>query len=409
MISRPLYLRQLLAGSPTPVLKVVTGMRASGKTTLLALYREALTEQGACADNIVSADFSPRAHDGLRDAESLVHFVTERVRGLKGKLYLLLDGIERVGNWPKAVKSLHKTLDCDITVTGTNTQMLSDLATEVGEIPCTEIRLRPLTFPEFLQFAGAGEPRATEAELFRRFLMFGGLPGIHAFRDDSPKSRYPEDILYAALLRDVVVRHSVRDSDLLLWILRSVAGNAGKPFSVKETSARLRAEGRKLGVQTVYDYLGFLEEACLIERARRRDIKTGKRFKNQERIFAADIGIRYALTGEVPEDDSLLENVVYLALKSAGADVTVGRVGGVDACLVAEKNGRRAYVRVCGVMTAENRDREVTPLLRIRDSYPKLILTLSPLTEGNTEGVETVNLIEFLKNVAAFARFTTSG
>lgn len=311
-------------------------------------------------------------------------------------MYLLFDEIQNVKDWERAVNALRVDCECEIVLTGSNARLLSgELATLLAG-RYVEIQMFPLSFDEFLEFRkDIGEEIHKS---FDAFLRFGGLPGLHELQA-SPRAtiQYLNDVFNSVLLKDVVSRNNIRDTELLNRIIQFIFDNVGSTFSAKNISDFLKSQGRKLGVETIYNYLDYLENAFVIERVKRFDLKGKKYLETQEKIYAADVGIRNSVLGYRPSDIAgILENLVYLNLRQKGFSVSVGKTGTLEVDFVASKDRAVFYVQVCYQLTPENLEREVSPLRQIKDNYPKLVLTLSDLMTGDIEGIKIRNLIDFL-------------
>lgn len=398
MIERKRYLDRLLSFRGAPLIKVITGMRRCGKSSLLMLYAQALRNEGVSESRIVLINFESMAWEHIADARSLYDYVREKAQKVKDPLFLLLDEVQTVPGWEKAVNSLRVDFSCDIVVTGSNAQLLSgELATLLAG-RYVELPMRPLDFAEFRDFEAATGEKREIGESLAHFLRIGGLPGVHELRaDENARLQYLRDVFNSVLLKDVVARYKLRDVDLLSRILRFVMDNVGSTFSAKTITGFLKNEGRRLSAESVYSYLACLENAFVIERARRYDIRGKEFLATQEKLFVCDIGIRNALAGIKPMDIAgVMENAVYLHLKGSGYEVSIGRLGKAEVDFVAERSGKRLYVQVCYLLTPENEEREFAPLRAIRDNYPKYVVTMSPMAAGDREGVQVASLADFL-------------
>ena len=398
MHPRPFYLKQLLHFKDSPVIKMITGMRRCGKSALLELYREALLSSGVPAKRILLFNFESLANADLLDYMSLYKRVMADAGGMREKIYLLFDEIQEVDGWQKAVNSFRVDLDADITITGSNARLLSGELTTLLAGRYVEVRVWPLSFPEFLLFMGLKEEAGDSLEAFETFVRLGGLPGLHQLSaGEDARAQYLRDIFDAVLLKDVVQRSGVRDVELLSRIILFLMDNVGNPFSAKTISDFLKSQGRRLSTETVYNYLSYLERAFIIEKAKRFDMK-GKNFlETQEKIFLCDTGIRNAVVGFRPDDIAgLLENIVYLNLRQRGYEVCIGKLGALEVDFIAQKQDERIYIQVCYLLTNENRARELAPFEQIRDNYPKILLTMSPMAKGSINGIKIKNIINFL-------------
>lgn len=379
------------------LIRVITGMRRSGKSSLLKLYRNWLVNEKQIEEkNIVYINFESLKYANLTESQSLYDYVCGISAQVGTKVYLLFDEIQNVKDWEKAVNALRVDCDCEIVLTGSNARLLSgELATLLAG-RYVEIQMFPLSFDEFLEFRKSSGEDIHKS--FDAFLRFGGLPGLHELQA-SPRatSQYLSDVFNSVLLKDVVSRNNIRDSELLNRIIQFIFDNVGSTFSAKNISDFLKSQGRKLGVETIYNYLDYLENAFVIERVKRFDLKGRKYLETQEKIYAADVGIRNSVLGYRPTDIAgILENLVYLNLRQKGFSVSVGKSGTSEVDFVASKDGAVLYVQVCYQLTLENLEREVSPLRQIKDNYPKLVLTLSDLMTGDIEGIKIRNLIDFL-------------
>ena len=397
MFPRDRYLNQLIAFYGAELIRVITGMRRSGKSSLLKLYRNWLVNEKQIEEkNIVYINFESLKYANLTESQSLYDYVCGISSQVGTKVYLLFDEIQNVKDWEKAVNALRVDCDCEIVLTGSNARLLSgELATLLAG-RYVEIQMFPLSFDEFLEFRKSSGEDIHKS--FDAFLRFGGLPGLHELQA-SPRatSQYLSDVFNSVLLKDVVSRNNIRDSELLNRIIQFIFDNVGSTFSAKNISDFLKSQGRKLGVETIYNYLDYLENAFVIERVKRFDLKGRKYLETQEKIYAADVGIRNSVLGYRPTDIAgILENLVYLNLRQKGFSVSVGKSGTSEVDFVASKDGAVLYVQVCYQLTLENLEREVSPLRQIKDNYPKLVLTLSDLMTGDIEGIKIRNLIDFL-------------
>ncbi len=309
---------------------------------------------------------------------------------------MLFDEIQNVKEWEKAVNALRVDCDCEIVLTGSNARLLSgELATLLAG-RYVEIQMFPLSFDEFLEFRKDSADDIHKS--FDAFLKFGGLPGLHELRA-SPQAttQYLNDVFSSVLLKDVVSRNNIRDTELLNRIIQFIFDNVGSTFSAKNISDFLKSQGRKLGVETIYNYLDYLENALVIERVKRFDLKGKKYLETQEKIYAADVGIRNSVLGYRPSDIAgILENLVYLNLRQKGFRVFVGKNGTLEVNFMTSKDEAVLYLQVCCQLAPENLEREIAPLKQIKDNYPKLVLTLSDLMTGDIEGIKVRNLVDFL-------------
>ena len=402
MIQRERYMQQIRDFMDKPMIKIITGMRRSGKSALLELTRQELLGRGINEKNIISINFESLRYEALKDYKALYAEISTQVGRTSGRVYILLDEIQEVSSWEQVVNSLRVDFDCDIYVTGSNARLLSgELATLLAG-RYVEIRVYPLDFKEYLDFAATNEEESnlSRQEQFANFLRFGGLPGIHQMKwEETRIMQYLHDIYNSVLLKDVIARNKIRDTALLESIVLYLMDNIGNTFSAKTISDFLKSQGRKLSTETVYNYLKALESAFLIHKAVRFDIKGKRVLETQEKYYLSDLGLRHAVMGYRDNDIAgLLENTVYLELLRRGYSVNIGKQDVAEVDFVANRADDRIYIQVCYVLTPENTDREFAPLEAIADNYEKLVLSTDTLLRINRGGIKQKNIVDFLVN-----------
>lgn len=400
MIQRERYMRQIRDFIDKPVVKIITGMRRCGKSAILELTRQELLTRGVVQENIISINFESLRYEPLKDYRALYAEITKWAENTDGRLYLLLDEIQEVDGWEKAINSFRVDFDCDIYVTGSNARLLSgELATLLAG-RYVEIRVYPLDFREYLAFAAENPEEAglSQQEQFSNYLRYGGLPGIHQMKwEESRVMQYLQDIYNSVLLKDVIARNGIRDTALLENIVRYLMDNIGNIFSAKTISDFLKSQGRKLSTETVYNYLKALESAFLIHKVMRFDIKGRRILETQEKYYLSDLGLRHAVMGYRDNDIAgVLENVVYLELLRRGWSVNIGKQDVAEVDFVATRADDRLYVQVCYVLTPENTQREFGPLEAIADNYEKVVLSTDTLLRINRGGIRQKNIVAFL-------------
>ena len=400
MIQRERYMRQIRDFMDKPVVKIITGMRRCGKSALLELTREELRRRDIGEENIISINFESLRYEALKDFRMLYQEISKRAEHAVGKVYILLDEIQEVDSWEQVINSLRVDFDCDIYVTGSNAKLLfGELATLLAG-RYVEIRVYPLDFQEYLDFAAENPDEAslTQQEQFANFLRFGGLPGIHQMKwEESRVMQYLHDIYNSVLLKDVIARNKIRDTALLENIVLYLMDNIGNTFSAKTISNFLKSQGRKLSTETVYNYLRALENAFLIHKVMRFDIKGKRILETQEKYYLSDLGLRHAVMGYRDNDiGGGLENTVYLELLRRGWSVNIGKQDVAEVDFVASRTDERLYIQVCYVLTPEDTEREFAPLEAIPDNYEKLVLSTDTLLRINRGGIRQKNIIDFL-------------
>ncbi|MDE5932444.1 MAG: ATP-binding protein [Lachnospiraceae bacterium] len=400
MIIRWQYMDQIRDFIDKPVVKVITGMRRCGKSVILKQIQNELLDRGIPKERIFYVNFESLRYEKWKDYRALYEAVTNASGEADGRLYILIDEVQEVEMWEKAVNSFRVDLDCDIYVTGSNAKLLSgELATLLAG-RYVEIRVYPLSFAEYLDFVKTNDEEAglSAQENFINYLKYGGLPGIHQMKwEDIRISQYLLDIYNSVLLKDVIRRNQVRDTALLENIVQYLMDNIGNIFSAKTISDFLKNQGRKLSTETVYNYLKLLESAFLIHKVPRFDIKGKRLLETQEKYYLSDLGLRYAVLGYRHNDiGAVLENIIYLELLRRGYQVTVGKQNATEVDFVANRTNDRIYVQVCYLLTEDNMEREFGPLERIADNYEKIVLSMDALISFNRGGIRQRNIVEYL-------------
>lgn len=403
MVQRKEYLDQLINWRDEQVIKVVTGIRRCGKSTLLLQFQQWLKENGVTDEQIVSVNFEELEYEELLDYKKLYQYLKERL--VSGKTtYIFLDEIQKVSSFEKVVDSLYVKPNVDLYITGSNAYMLSgDLATLLtGRY--VEIKMLPLSFGEFLSMTGL-EPE----QGFPEYLRSGGMPYIATMnRTDEKVSTYLEGIYNTVIVKDIEDRQARKESDpskrkitdiaLLKTIAKYLASVIGNPVSVRSITDYLISNGRKISPNTVNDYVEALTESFIFYPAERFDIVGKQLLKANRKMYIVDLGLRNHILPRRNYDLGFsLENMVYFELLRRGYKVTIGRVGNTEVDFVAEKQGAYEYFQVTADMTAkETFDREIRPLENIRDNYEKTILTMDRLTPGNYNGIQVRYLLDWL-------------
>lgn len=400
MKNRELYMNQLSKYIDTPVIKIITGIRRCGKSYLLKLLSEELQQKGVQQERIIKIDFESLIFYAYRDYKSLYDFVMKKAQGLEGKIYILIDEIQEVAEWEKAIRSFTVDLDCDVYLTGSNAHLLSsELATYLSG-RYVELQLYPLSFNEHLDFYDIDTKDSQKVEAaFYEYLKYGGFPGLYRLpEDDDIKTQYIKGIYNSVVLKDVIQKNNIRDPELLERILFYIMDNIGQIFSAKKVTDYLKSQGRKVGIESVYNYINALSEAMILFVARRYDVKGKKVLERMEKYFLADLGLRYAMMGYRNNDISqMLENVVFMELLRRGYQVYVGKEGDKEVDFIATKGDEKQYIQVTYILASEDViEREYSPLRQIRDNYKKTVISLDKIPVGTKDGIEWINLIDFM-------------
>ena len=399
MISRPIYIEQLKSFINKPQIKIITGIRRSGKSTVLRLLKQALIISGVNEDQVISVNFESFAYAELTTAPKLYQYVKEKIQQDQ-KSYLLLDEIQEVDSWEKAVNSFLVDFDVDIYLTGSNSHLLSsELATYLAG-RYVEIPVFTLSFREFLNFRNHYFPdEDTPSTTFAHYLRMGGFPVIHTVNyDEETTYKVVRDIYSSVILRDTVQRHKIRDIELLERVVRYAFDNIGNTFSGKNVADYFKNQQRKMDINTIYNYLNALEAAFILYRVPRYDIKGKEILKTQEKFYAGDVSLVYATMGNRDRMIAgILENIVFLELKRRGFQVYVGKLDNKEIDFIAEKQGEKIYVQVAYKLESKQTvDREFSPLLSVDDHYPKYVVTMDDFWKDAIDGVKHILIPDFL-------------
>lgn len=403
MVIRNAYLDQLLAWKNEQVIKVVTGIRRCGKSTLLAQFQDHLLREGVSNEQIISINFEDLEYEDLLDYKALYAYIKERLCPDK-MTYIFLDEIQKVDSFQKAVDSLFIKNNTDIYITGSNAYLLSgDLATLLtGRY--VEISMLPLSFAEYAECSGESDEQA-----LAKYMQFGGFPYLSQMENTAEKvDTYLEGIYNTVVVKDIEDRQTRKNSDpnkrkitditLLKTIARYLASVVGSPVSVKSVSDYLISSGRKVSPNTVDDYMEALQESFIFYPVERFDINGKQLLKVNRKWYIVDLGLRNHILPKKRYDLGFsLENIVYFELLRRGYKVNVGKNGDTEVDFVAQKQGILHYYQVTADMTNEDTfNREIKPLQTIRDNYEKMILTLDHMTPGDYEGIKVIHLIDWL-------------
>ena len=404
MIQRKEYLDLLKKWKDEQVIKVITGIRRCGKSTLLTLYQDYLRTQGVADDQIIYVNFEELEYEDLLDYKALYSYIKSRLHSEK-TTYIFLDEIQQVANFQKAVDSLYVKQNMDIYITGSNAYLLSgELATLLSG-RYVEINMLPLSFAEFCELKGGSDKDALLAE----YMKNGGLPYIAKLSGDTEKvDMYLEGIYNTIIVKDIEERQKRKEKDsnkrkindiaLLKNISKFLASSVGSPVSMKSIADYITSGGRSISQATVSDYVDALVEPYIFYPAERYDVLGKQLLKMNQKMYIVDLGIRRHLLPRKRYDLGFsLENVVYLELLRRGFEVNIGRVGTTEVDFIARKRDDVYYFQVTASMVEESTfDREMAPLKAISDNYPKTVITLDRYTLGNYEGIQVVNAIDWL-------------
>lgn len=396
MILRRAYLDKIIPLVDKKLIKVLTGVRRSGKTVLLSQIRDYLLEKGVDAANVISISLESKKNKRYQDGDLLYDDLLAACERACGKVYIFLDEIQAVSRWEEVVSSLLVDVDCDIYITGSNSKLLSgELATLIAG-RYIQIPVYPFTLSEAKEIQKKSGKYISDEALFVEYLRFGGLPMRFAL-DEISLEAYLSDTYDAIVVKDVAARNHIKDIGLLSRILSFLMDNVANPFSARSIVAALKAEGVGVTVETVLSYIDCIKKAMIVYSAQRYDIKGKRLLSTNEKYYAVDLGLRNcAKTSEGIDYSKLYENVVYLELLYRGYDVKVGKTDEYEIDFVAYKGTEVLYVQVCYLLASEETvAREFGNLERIKDNHPKCVIS-GDLPDFSRNGIKHYNIVKFL-------------
>ena len=395
ILQRKEYLNKLIVFKDKQLIKVVTGIRRCGKSTLLEIYQNWLLEHGTEEEQIISINFEDIDFEELTDYRKLYAYLKERL--VPGKMtYIFLDEIQHVEDFPKVVDSLHIKKNVDIYITGSNAYMLSSEIATLISGRYVQIEMLPLSFKEYMESTGSMADRGVK---YTEYLENSSFPYTLELKGQPDEIRdYLEGLYNTIVVKDIVSRKRITDTMMLKSVLRFVFDNIGNPLSSKKIADTMTSDGRKIDTKTVEKYLEALTESYIIYQAKRYNIKGKQYLKTLEKYYVVDIGLRYMLLGSRQMDAGhILENVVYLELLRRGYDVYVGKIDSFEVNFVAQNSKGILYYQVAlSVRDEKTLERELRPLMAIRDHYPKMILTLDDDPEAQYDGIRRINARDWL-------------
>ena len=396
MIIRPNYLEKIKPFIDVKLVKILAGIRRCGKSTILEMLKKELLSHGIDENHIIIRKYSNEDYDISFNSKKMY----EELKSLiidNNKYYFLLDELQEINGWEKVINTLLENYNTDIYVTGSNSRLMnSEISTYLTGRYIT-IPVYTLSFKEYLVFKN--NTNKSNKELLQDYIRYGGFPLVASSNFDE-KSTYSivEDIYNSVVIKDIVNRHSITNIDLFNRVVRFIVENVGKTFSANSIVNFLKSERRTISVEAIYNYLEWLEKAFVIYRCKRYDLQGKSILKTQEKFYLADQSIKYSLYGFNPTSiDSTIENIVFFELKRRGFDVYIGKNADKEIDFVATSRNDKIYVQVCKELPKES-DREIENLMKIKDNYPKLVVTLDDYACGNINGIKIVHLVDFLLN-----------
>lgn len=398
MIKRESYMNRIRPFIGLDIIKVLTGIRRSGKSVMMELIKEELIKRGISSSCFVSLNFEDMSNQYLCTAEALHEEIKRRVSAIEGRAYLFFDELQEVGGWERCINSLRVELDCDIYITGSNAKLLSgELATYLAG-RYVEFVIYPFSYMEFYELYQMYYPDTPARDIFTKYVTYGGMPYLGNLRYEiEPCRQYLQDLYNSVVLKDIVKRNKIRDVDLLERIIAYVMANIGTTFSATAISKYFKNEQRTVAAETILNYIKACEDAFLFYRVRRQDLQGKKLLTVNEKYYVADHGVREAVMGENQRDINLiLENIVYLELLRRGYRVTVGKTGEKEIDFVCEHQKDKLYIQVTYILATEDTiRREFGAYDSIRDNYPKYVVSLDEF-DMSRNGIKHKNIRDFL-------------
>ena len=399
MIVRPLYLQKLISYKDKPAIKVITGIRRCGKSSILDSFIDYLKDNGVASDHIIKMNFEDLIYDDM-DYKKLNQTILNKLPNDKQKVYIILDEIQRISSWEKVVNSLHLNPLLDLYLTGSNAYLLSSELSTFLSGRYVEIKMLPLSFKEFLTFYDFTADTPMDKK-FANYMKFGGMPALKDYNFDEKQSRETLDSIYnTVIVKDVLSRNEIKDVSVLERLTRFMADNIGNMTSINKITNYLVSEKSLSSPNNklIEAYTTSLENAFIFYPVKRYDIKGKEFLKSLNKYYIVDSGLRTYLLGRVRDTGRILENIVYFELLRRGYNVSIGKVGDMEIDFIATRGEEKVYIQVSDEITdAKTRERELASLQAIRDNFEKIVLTMDYLHTGTTEdGIKVVHLLDWL-------------
>ena len=394
MIFRQDYIKAITPFIDKKIIKILTGVRRCGKSTIFEMIKEELIKRKVPEKNIITKNYTDINFDKSFTDKDMFNDIKKAIT-TKEKYYLLLDELQEINGWEKVVNNLLEKENADIYVTGSNSKLMSGEISTYLSGRYISIPVYTLSFKEFLNFRK--QDNLSVKDSFEKYIKLGGFPLI-ALENFEQQSAYQivSDIYNSVITRDISRRHQIKKQDLFDRVVKFVLENMGKTFSANSILNFLKNEFRTISIETIYNYLKWLEDAFIIYKCQRYDLQGKAVLKTQEKYYLADVSLKYSIMGYNGKMVSAsLENIVYLELKRRGYSVYIGKNLTKEIDFVAQKRDEKIYVQVCDKMPKQS-DREINNLLEIKDNYPKYIVTLDNLAVGNENGIKTTYITDFL-------------
>ncbi|MDR0911947.1 MAG: ATP-binding protein [Methanobrevibacter sp.] len=414
MIKRNFYLNKIKPYINKDLIKIISGIRRCGKSTILQQLIEELKQNGVKEDNIIYINLELQKYFDVRTKEQLMDVIEKQIKNRvnyeypalnqiadEDKIYIFIDEIQNVDSWELLINSYLAEKQFDIYITGSNSKLLSgELATHLtGRF--VEIKVYPFSYLEFLEYHKLNNENMNEDinenKLIKEYIQFGGMPYSLGFEEDQ-KIEYLSDLYYSIVLKDIIKRNEIRDVDLVDRIFFYILANIGHTFSANSIFKYFKKDQISVSINTIYNYLSYMEDACLVNKVRRENIVSKKLLNHGEKFYLNDLGFREAIYGYNNRNKGqVIENIVYIELLRRGYKITIGKFKDKEVDFVCKKRGKKAYIQVSYVLADENTiKREFEPLIKIKDNYPKYIISTDEF-DFSKNGVIHINLADFLK------------
>lgn len=398
MIKRKFYLEKIVKLIDTEDIKVITGVRRCGKTVLLKQIIDELENRGIASENIIYMSFESSKYKNIRNDDDLDEFIFSKTNNLNGKIYLLFDEIQKVKNWEVSLNSYRVDLECDIYITGSNSQLLSgELATLISG-RYISINMLPFSFKELIQYHDKMHENIDEIKLFEQYLSYGGFPGLLNYENEE-KEKYLYDLYSTIVLNDILYKNKVKDLDLLERLMEFMISNIGQLFSANSISKYIKNENRKTTPHTIINYMDYARNAFIFYQIKRENIKQKRKLLISDKYYLVDSGFYFIFNGSTQRNwGQLLENIVFLELIRQGYSITIGKIQDLEVDFVCRKANQIKYIQVSQSILDENtRKREFKSLEKISDSYPKYVISMDSF-DFSANGIIHLNIIDFLKS-----------
>ena len=398
MIERELYMKRIRPFIGNELIKVLTGIRRSGKSVMLELIKQELIKQGINEQQFISFNFEQMRNAQFCTAEALYKEITIRAKDKKGKIIFFFDEIQEVTHWEKCINSLRLDYDCDIYITGSNAKLLSgELATYLAG-RYVEFVIYPFSFQEYLDMRKTSAANLNISQEFQQYIQLGGMPFLQNLQGiEDASMQYLKDVYNSVVLKDIIQRNNIREVNMLERIISYVMANIGRVFSASSIVKYFKSENKKVSSETVMNYLKMCQEAFLIYKVSREDLAGKKILAINEKYYIADHGIREAVYGNNGRDiELILENIVFMELIRRGYDVTIGKAGTKEIDFVGKKNHQKIYIQVTYLLASEQTiQREFGVYQSIQDNYPKYVVSMDEF-DFSRDGIKHYNIRDFL-------------